>query len=41
MTPVLETTNLRVTFGTDIGAVRGVSLTVNRGETHCLVGESG
>ena len=41
MTPVLETTNLRVTFGTNIAAVRGVSLTVNRGETHCLVGESG
>ena len=39
--PVLETANLRVTFGTDIAAVRGVSLTVNRGETHCLVGESG
>src|ERR1700726_766292 len=41
MTAVLETTNLRVTFGTNIAAVRGVSLTVNRGETHCLVGESG
>ena len=41
MTPVLETTNLRVTFGTSVAAVRGVSLTVNRGETHCLVGESG
>ena len=41
MTPVLETANLRVTFGTRVAAVRGVSLTVNRGETHCLVGESG
>src|SRR5271165_6874136 len=41
MSPVLEATNLRVTFGTSIAAVRGVSLTVNRGETHCLVGESG
>ena len=41
MTPVLEIANLRVTFGTSIAAVRGVSLTVNRGETHCLVGESG
>ena len=29
MTAVLETTNLRVTFGTNIAAVRGVSLTVN------------
>ena len=38
---VLEIANLRVTFGTDVAAVRGVSLTVNRGETHCLVGESG
>ena len=41
MTAVLEATNLRVTFGSSIAAVRGVSLTVNRGETHCLVGESG
>jgi len=41
VTPVLEVSNLRVTFGTNIAAVRGVSLTVNRGETHCLVGESG
>jgi peptide/nickel transport system ATP-binding protein len=41
MTPVLEARNLRVTFGTSVAAVRGVSLTVNRGETHCLVGESG
>ena len=41
MTAVLEATNLRVTFGTNVAAVRGISLTVNRGETHCLVGESG
>ena len=41
MTPVLEAANLRVAFGNTIAAVRGVSLTVNRGETHCLVGESG
>src|SRR5262249_13692856 len=41
VTPVLETTNLRVTFGGSVAAVRGVSLVVNRGETHCLVGESG
>jgi peptide/nickel transport system ATP-binding protein len=41
MNAVLEATNLRVTFGSTIAAVRGISLTVNRGETHCLVGESG
>ncbi len=41
MTPLLEADNLRVVFGAGIAAVRGVSLTVNRGETHCLVGESG
>ncbi|MGA8192738.1 MAG: ABC transporter ATP-binding protein [Acetobacteraceae bacterium] len=41
MSSVLEVANLRVTFGNDIAAVRGISLTVNRGETHCLVGESG
>ncbi len=41
MSPVLEAGNLRVTFGTSVAAVRGVSLTMNRGETHCLVGESG
>src|SRR6187399_2844625 len=41
MTHVLEASSLRVTFGTSVSAVRGISLTVNRGETHCLVGESG
>jgi peptide/nickel transport system ATP-binding protein len=41
MSPVLEVSNLRVTFATRIAAVRGASLTVNRGETLCLVGESG
>src|SRR5271169_2758426 len=41
MSTVLEAANLRVTFSTTVAAVRGVSLTVNRGETHCLVGESG
>jgi peptide/nickel transport system ATP-binding protein len=41
MNPVLEIANLRVTFGDSVAAVRGASLTVNRGETHCLVGESG
>jgi peptide/nickel transport system ATP-binding protein len=37
MTAVLEIENLSVDFGT-LAAVRGISLTVNRGETHCLVG---
>ena len=41
MTAVLEISNLHVTFGTSVAAVRGASLSVRRGETHCLVGESG
>ncbi len=40
MSPVLEVSNLRVRFG-QTAAVRGVSLRIQRGETHCLVGESG
>jgi peptide/nickel transport system ATP-binding protein len=38
--PVLSVSKLRVSFGQS-EAVRGVSLEVGRGETHCLVGESG
>jgi len=38
--PVLDIADLRVDFGT-VAAVRGVSLHIARGETHCLVGESG
>src|ERR1700737_1556262 len=38
--PVLSLANLRVAFG-PTEAVRGVSLVVGRGETHCMVGESG
>ena len=38
--PVLDLSELRVAFGAT-EAVRGVSLQVRRGETHCLVGESG
>jgi peptide/nickel transport system ATP-binding protein len=38
--PVLSVENLRVSFR-QTDAVRGVSLTVGRGETHCVVGESG
>jgi len=39
--PLLELRGLRVTFGGRTAAVRGASLRVERGETHCLVGESG
>ncbi len=42
--PLLEVKDLRVDFNTDHGtakAVEGVSLRVGRGETVCLVGESG
>ncbi|MGI4952977.1 MAG: ABC transporter ATP-binding protein [Janthinobacterium lividum] len=40
MEPVLEVEGLRVRFGAT-EAVRGAGLVVRRGETHCLVGESG
>ncbi|NKE48084.1 ABC transporter ATP-binding protein [Roseomonas frigidaquae] len=40
MTALLEVQDLRVTFG-GTAAVRGASLAVAKGETHCLVGESG
>ena len=42
--PLLTLSDLRVTFGhgtTAVEAVRGVSLTIQRGETLALVGESG
>ena len=42
--PVLEVEDLSVTIRTAAGplhAVRGVSFDVRRGETVCLVGESG
>src|ERR1700688_3660971 len=38
---VLSVANLRVCFGGRTEAVRGASLAVGRGETHCMVGESG
>ncbi|WP_135465656.1 ABC transporter ATP-binding protein [Crenalkalicoccus roseus] len=38
---LLEVRGLRVTFGGRTAAVRGASLSVEKGETHCLVGESG
>ena len=41
MSALLEIEHLEVGFGSRTSAVRGTSLTVERGETHCLVGESG
>ena len=41
MTVLLDVEGLEVTFGGRTAAVRGASLKVERGETHCLVGESG
>ena len=39
--PLLDVSGLRVRFSAGVEAVRGVSLVVERGETHCVVGESG
>ena len=44
MTPLLEIRGLRTHFSTDDGivqAVDGVDITINKGETLCVVGESG
>jgi peptide/nickel transport system ATP-binding protein len=41
MSALLEVEQLTVTFGGRTAAVRGASLRVEKGETHCLVGESG
>ncbi len=41
MTAVLDIKGLRVSFPGGTEAVRGISLSINPGETHSLVGESG
>jgi peptide/nickel transport system ATP-binding protein len=41
MSALLQIDDLSVTFGEHTAAVRGISLQVAKGETHCLVGESG
>jgi peptide/nickel transport system ATP-binding protein len=41
MSALLDIENLEVIFSERTAAVRGISLTVEKGETHCLVGESG
>ena len=41
MSALLEIEDLKVSFGGRTAAVRGASLRVEKGETHCLVGESG
>jgi len=41
MAALLEVTNLRVRFGEDVDALRGIDLTLDRGESIAVVGESG
>ena len=41
MSALLEVEGLQVGFGGRTAAVRGASFRVEKGETHCLVGESG
>ncbi len=41
MSALLDVVGLRVRFNSRAEAVRGVSIAVEKGETHCLVGESG
>ena len=40
-TPLLDIEDLSITFGEKTAAVRGESFKIGRGETHCIVGESG
>jgi len=39
--PILDIQDLSITFGAQMAAVRGASFQIGRGETHCIVGESG
>ncbi len=41
VTKVLEVSQLRVAFPGGAEAVRGVSFAIDKGQTHCIVGESG
>ncbi|HWC87820.1 MAG TPA: ABC transporter ATP-binding protein [Solirubrobacteraceae bacterium] len=41
MAPLLEITDLRVRFEDDVDALRGVNLSLDRGESLAIVGESG
>ncbi len=41
MTALLEVRDLRVTFGGDVEAVRGVTFSIERGDSLAMVGESG
>jgi ABC-type oligopeptide transport system ATPase subunit len=41
MSALLQVEDLSVTFRERTAAVRGISLEIAKGETHCLVGESG
>ena len=41
MSALLEVEELQVSFSGRTAAVRGASFRVEKGETHCLVGESG
>ncbi len=41
MAPLVDISRLKISFGPEIAAVRGLSLQIHEGTIHCLVGESG